>query len=197
MGWLGWAGLGLGWGGLGWAGLGSVALGWAKVGRAGLGWAGLGWAQLGSAGLGWAGLGWAGLGWAGLGWAVLGWSQKTRPRGLPSKTAKRSGTAAPNEPKTDQNRCRLGAENATSESSKQKQAMNLNRTKRLNLIRKSCWQSFGKAHAKAGAARLRWVWAGLGWAGGWVELGLGRAVAWAGLSQGGLGSVELKWAGVS
>ena len=128
----------------------------------------MGW--LGWAGLGWGGLGRAGLGWVALGWAKVGW---------------------------DQNRCRLGAENATSESSKQKQAMNLNRTKRLNLIRKSCWQSFGKAHAKAGAARLRWVWAGLGWAGGWVELGLGRAVAWAGLSQGGLGSVELKWAGVS
>ena len=184
MGWLSWAGLG--WGGLGRAGLGWVALGWAKVGRAGLGWAGL-------TGLGWAGLGWAGLGWAGLRWA----GRKNEAPSLPFKTAKRSGTAAPNEPKTDQNRCRLGAENATSESSKQKQAMNLNRTKRLNLIRKSCWQSFGKAHAKAGAARLRWVWAGLGWAGGWVELGLGRAVAWAGLSQGGLGSVELKWAGVS
>ena len=77
-----------------------------------------------------------GLGWAG-------------PQSLPSKTGKRSGTAAPNKPKMDQKRSVTAAENGTSESGK----------KRL-------WESFAYAYTK--------VWAGLGWAHeglGWAEAG--------------------------
>ena len=123
-------------------------------------------------GLGWAGLGWAGLGCAGLGWAALGWSQKRGPEPTlqDSETQRHGG---PKRAKTDQNRCRLGAENATSESS----------------IRKSPWQRFGKAHTKA--------WADLGCGGlgctelmGWCGLaGLG----WAGLGRAGLGWVTRGW----
>ena len=109
-------------------------------------WAGLGWAH---EGLGWAGLGRA-AGWAGLGW--VGWHQKRGPRAyqdLPSKTRKRSGTAAPNEPKMNQKRSVTAAENGTSESGK-----------------RSLWQRFAYAYTK--------VWAGLGWAHeglGWAEAG--------------------------
>ena len=106
---------------------------------------------------------WAGLGWADLGWAWLGAKNEA-----PLKTAKRSGTAAPNEPKMDQKRSVTAAENGTSESGK----------KRL-------WQSFAYAYTM--------VWAGLGWAeAGQTQLGgrgcgLGRVraglawVGWAGL----------------
>ena len=74
------------------------------------------------------------------------WAPKTRPQSLGFKIAKRSGTAAPNKPKTHQNRGRLGAENATSESSKKK-------------ILAELWQG---PHQ------------GLGWPGlAWAELGLG------------------------
>ena len=66
-------------------------------------WQGLGWP-----GLAWPGLRWAGLGWAELSWAKLGWaswpglrSGQTKPQSHPLKTGKRSGRAAPNNPKTE------------------------------------------------------------------------------------------------
>ena len=78
----------------------------------------------------WAGLGCTGLGTkneaphpglgCGLGWAVLGWAPKTRPQSHPLKTGKRSGTAAPNRPKTDQKRSVRAAENDASESGRKK-----------------------------------------------------------------------------
>ena len=115
-----------------------------------LGWAGLTWVGLGWAWLGWAWLGCAALGWAGLGWAGLG---------QPFQTGKHSGTAAPNKPKTYQKRCRCGAENGPSESSKRK--------------------AFGRALARP--TPMGCLGAGLGWAGwaalGWAELGWGSALA--------------------
>ena len=105
---------------------------------------------------------WAGLGWAGLGslaWAGL--APKTRPQSLGSKTAKRSGMAAPNRPKTEQKTERSGG-------------------RPLNPVRKSLWQSFGKAHTTA--------WAGLGSAVAWP------GVTCAGLAGLGLRFCELGWA---
>ena len=145
-------------------------------------WAGLGWA--------WAGLGW-GVGWAGVNVGNPGTRRlrtsgrpKTRPQSHPLKTGKRSGTAAPNGPKTHRKRNRLGAENDASESSRKKPL-----AERRN---------FGKAHTKAwvdwlGCAGLSWAGlAGLGWR--LVELwqGLGRpGLGWAGWPGLGLG-----WAGL-
>ena len=63
-------------------------------------------------------------------------ARQERTKHGPSKTAKRSGTAAPNRPKTHQKRSRLAAENGTSESGK-----------------KSLGKAFAKARTKA--------WAGL------------------------------------
>ena len=64
--------------------------------------------------------------------------------GLGSKTAKRSGTAAPNGPKTHQKRSRLAAENGTSESGK-----------------KSLWQRAGLNWPGLGWPGLGLTWAGL------------------------------------
>ena len=79
------------------------------------GWTGLGWT-----GLGWAGSRTLGLGWAGLGWAELGWAWLGAKNEAPLKTAKRSGTAAPNGQKDDQKRSVPAAENGASESGKKK-----------------------------------------------------------------------------
>ena len=64
--------------------------------------------------------------------------------GLGSKTAKRSGTAAPITPKTHQKRSRLAAENGTSESGK-----------------KSLWQRAGLNWPGLGWPGLGLPWAGL------------------------------------
>ena len=115
-------------------------------------WQGLGWPGPAWPGLRW--LAWAGLGWATLSWARLGWAST----GLPFKTGKRSGTAAPHEPKTDQKRSVTAAENGASESGKTKPLAEL-------------WQGFGwPGPAWPG---LRWLaWAGLGWATlSWARLG--------------------------
>ena len=128
---------------------------------------------------------WAGLGWAGLGslaWAGL--APKTRPRSLPLKTAKRSGTAAPNRPKLEQKRSAPAAENGTSESGKKKPLAELWQGPHHGLG----WAGLGCGLAWpgltcAGLAGLglrfvRWGWAGLTWPAWWAGL------AWA----------ELGWA---
>ena len=95
--------------------------------------------------------------WAsGLGWEKLAWQTQhagrpnTKPQSHPLKTGKRSGTAAPNRPHTDQKRSVRAAENGASESGKTKPLQGLG------------WPGLGW---------LAWAGLGLGWAGlgGWSQ----------------------------
>ena len=137
--------------------------------RAGLGLPGC-WAELAWV-LGWVLGWWVGPGWAGnephqkteqtarsgRALAGLGWAPKTRPQSHPLTTGKRSGTAAPNRPKTDPKRSIPAAEKPFPA---RKPLARLWQCPQAGLGLHGCW------------AELAWVlgsvlgwWVGPGWAG--------------------------------